>query len=245
MTNAEIKSYVGSKTNLVNSLGQIIDGLITDNILQTFINTQYKSLYYEFVESFPELYEVEAKIDLTSGQFLYAFKNDVSDAFTVRWLGAKFSSTDTKYTRLRRKDYRQIIPNDDDISAFVTANPFYSFTSEKDGVSGKLTQAIRITPTPTATVTEGLKMIYTEEPQLMINPNDTPYTIPEKAHILIAMAVISDIWETKGDWPKSERTMNRFLQKKKEFFDNWMPLASDEPAYFTPDRSFNPFARNS
>jgi hypothetical protein len=240
MTLEDIKFYAGLKTGNVASDNSIASGMVNNNDMTVLANIHWKNLFMEFVFNNPQDYEVEAHMDTTADQSEYDLTTTIPLFYEILYLGIKFSSSDSDYTRMKRREYNTLHSIDTDESLYQVSSPYYYKTSFKDTTTGKLTNSIGVVPVPETSVTDGLYMRYVEIPTDMASASDTPYNIPPTAHQLIALAMIPDIWEAQGDIPRSEQTMNRYLLAKKYFFENYVPMAEDEPARFVPDRSMDP-----
>lgn len=247
MTLQELQLFVGYKTALVNSSGEFVDSMISTTELNTYINTRYKEFFWKLAEKYPESYEMEALTDITADEDTYPFgfgtSGDTQDLYTVRRVSVKYDTTDTEFTRARPRSRRQLVAQDGDTSSFVQTAPYYYVTAVKTSGDAHM-QAIVLLPEPDTTVSNGLQIIYIENPPELSALTDTPINIPEVAHHLIGMATIPDVWEAKGDWTKSEKAYNRYLYAEKRFFDNYMPMAGDEVIGMIPSKSFNPTSRS-
>lgn len=243
MTLLDIKKYIGRKCALLNSSGAYVDGLVSEADLEELINIRYKELFMEMSEKYPFEYEVDAHIDLVDNQSEYTFGGDMTDAFEIRYVGVKYASTDTVFTRARRIDRSTAFEYDTDDSAFTVGSPRYYLTTIKYTADDKLYKGLRLLPTPTDDIAGGLYIRYVEVPQEMDEDTDEPYNLPSPARSLLGDMVVADVWEIKGDWARSDKSLNRFLYKKDEFFKSYQPLASDEPVITRNKRNFNPNIR--
>lgn len=63
MTRGDIKDLIGRKTNIMNSSGTIVDGLVTDDDLDVFIQMRYREMFNVMAEKYPENFEVTTTWD--------------------------------------------------------------------------------------------------------------------------------------------------------------------------------------
>lgn len=236
-----IEKFVGYRTAILDSAGTFVDGIVDKTALDVFINDRYKDLFMEFAEKYPEHYEVNSLFNLVANQRDYVLGGDALDHLELRYMGIKYSSSATEFTRVRQKDYRALFDESTDSTLYSTTSPFYYKSAQRDTGSPNddLYRSVGIVPTPSASVTNGLTVRYVEIPNDMTLDEDSPTAIPSTCHKLIALYAVADVWEAKGDTAKSERALNRAMMAQKTFFDNYQPSASDEPAYWSPDRNFN------
>lgn len=242
MTRAQLKTYIARKCALLNSANTYVDGLVSETDLNDLLNIQYKTLFMELAEKYPFEYEVTAKMDTVADQQTYTLGGDMTDSFVITYVGIKYASTDTKYTRVRRLDFNTAHEGDIDTSIFSVSSPRYYHGTVKYTSDDKLYKSISLLPIPDASVENGLYFRYTEIPQDMDEDTDEPYNLPATAHKLLAESVIADVWEIKGDWTRSDKALNRYLYNKKGFFDSYQPLAGDDPTVTINPRMINPYA---
>lgn len=228
----------------MNSSGTIVDGLVTDDDLDSFIQMRYKEMFNVMAEKYPENFEVETLWDTVVSRTLYAFSGGSSDLYELRWVGIKYSSSDTYYTRVIPRPYTDLFKYSSDTSWFTQTAPKYALTTLKQETTETLYPAIMVLPAPTAAVTDGLMARYVEMPPAFSDDADVLTMIPETAQHIVGYAVIADIWEKKGDWAKAERAFNRFLLARKEFLEGYTPRAADTPVRMIPQVSFNPLRRD-
>lgn len=242
MTLLELKQFVGLKTAILSNAGAYVDGMVHEADLVTFINIRRQELFMKFAERYPTHYEQKAYADLEAGIDEYTINGQALDFLDIRYVGLKYSTSDTVYTRARQLDYRLLQPTNTDTTGFATSNPKYEFTmlKELNPVNGLIEErrAILLRPIPTVAVTDGLYLRYVEIPTDMSIDTHSPTDMPTVAHSIIALYAIADVWETKGDWVKSEKAMNRAVYKEKEFFENYQPAASDEPVTVQLTRTY-------
>ena len=238
MTRTEIKSLVGRKTNIMNSSGTIVDGLVTDDDLNEFVDVRYKEMYSFLADKYPENYEVTTQFPSVADRSLYAFSGDSDDLYTIRYVGVKYDSADTYFTRATPRPYSILHKYSTDKSFFNAGTPKYAQTSLKETSSGLLYQAIYLVPAPTAVIANSIMVKYLEIPSLSAD-SDELLAIPSVAQHLVSYAVVSDVWEKKGDWAKAERAFNRFLLARQEFVESYKPRASDSPARMVPNLIFD------
>lgn len=237
MTRAELKLYAATKTNLVNSSGAFVDGLVTETNLDTYFRLRNAELHSIFADKFPEEANVASYANLVADTDIYALTGDIEDYYTITGIWIKYASTNTKYTRVKPRSKKRLFKDDTSSNQNSTSGATYYIEPIKDSITGVLTKAIYLDPTPTANVTRGLRVDYVETPDpTTIDDDYIPYIIPNTAHIFIAMAMIADIWEQKGDLTRSDKAMNRCLYERDEFFKNYQPRVADEPVSFTPSR---------
>lgn len=240
MTLLELKKYVGRKCNIMTQGGVFVDGLVSEADIAEHINNAYYYLQLQLAEKYPENFTVQATQSLEADVSLYAIGGEASDTILPVYVGIKYDTTDTNFTRCTRRSYKQLFSTSTSEEGFAQSTPYYYLGTIKNSTTGVLVPAIGIVPTPDTTVTDGLLMRYTELADNLDDAADIPYAVPATAHELIAKKAVADVWEQKGDWAKSERTMNRFLFESQMFFDNYQPWAADEPKVAEPGRTFNP-----
>lgn len=239
---SDIKKYAALKTALINTAGDYVDGLVTDEDLDFYGNEIYKELFMRFAEKFPEHFEVTSYAPITVDVGKYKIGGDAADHLEFKWVGIKYSSTATEYKRVKRIERSIAFSTDDDRTGFSQTAPKYLLSAVKTAIGEPTERAMEILPAPDATVADGLELVYIEIPLDLTN-SDTPSSIPSTAHKLIANYLIADIWETKGDNAKADKALLRAEEKEQKFFENYQPKASDTPANWSPDRSFSPYRR--
>lgn len=244
MTRGDIKDLIGRKTNIMNSSGTIVDGLVTDDDLDVFIQMRYREMFNVMAEKYPENFEVTTTWDTVISRTDYAFSGGSADLFEVRYVGIKYASTDTYFTRAMPKPYSDLFKYSTDTSWFNTSSPKYALTTLKQTTTEILYPAIMVLPAPTAVVTDGLMVRYVEMPPDFSDDADVLTILPDTAQHIVGYAVIADVWEKKGDWAKAERAFNRFLLARKEFMEGYTPRASDTPVRMIPSMEFNPLRRD-
>ena len=220
--------------------GVFVDGLVSEADIAEYINNAYHYIQLQLAEKYPDSLTVEATQALEEDVSLYAIGGEALDTILPLYIGIKYNSTDTEFTRCTRRSYKQLFPDGTSEEGFTESKPYYYMGTIKNNTTGVLVPAIGIVPTPETTISGGLFMRYTELASNLDEATDEPYAVPPTAHELIAMKAITDVWEQKGDWAKSERAMNRFLFGLQVFFDNYQPLAADEPHVTEPGRIFSP-----
>ena len=238
----EMLKFIGSKTALLNANGDFVDGIVSKEDLIRFINYRRLYLFLKFADSFPETYTVTTTVDTVNGQSEYTFGGDtLGDKLEIRYMGIKFSSTDIKYTRVFRDDYRNLFYVDTDVTRFSKKAPKYYDTAYKDTTDPRkqLYNSFGIVPIPDADIEEGIMIKYVEIPKDLSDDDDVAWEMPNNAHYLICDYAIADVWEAKGDDNKADRALNRAYQNDNNFFSNYQPVASDEPAISNLSRNFN------
>lgn len=242
MTWANIKKYAAIKTALINRAGTYVDGLVSDSDLDFFLYERYKDLFMKFAEKFPEHYETVSYANTTANVNKYIIGGDAGDHLEFRWVGLKYNSSANEYTRCTRVDRDYLFQTNDSDDTLSQTRPFYMLVAAKEGEEQATKRAIEFWPKPTATVTNGIKLIYVEIPQ-QPQDEDSLTAIPSTAHSLLSNYLQVDIWDTKGDSNKAERALNRAMAAEEKFFENYQPKASDRPAHWIPDKIFNPLVR--
>jgi hypothetical protein len=232
----EMKQYIGSLTALTNSSGVFIGGIVTEIDLERFINIRYKQLFNTFSEMYEDRFSMAANIDLLDGQEVYPLIDDLSDTHVIKVVYVK-SHENADSIRAYRKKEGTLKNNIDGMTRGSYGKPFYYTTSVKL-LPKKLVPAIGILPIPDRDVQDGITVKYVELPVKLENSDDIPYQIPDGAHELICLAVISDVWQAKKDWQTAERTFNRFLHERNEFMSSYQPEASDKPPATVPSKGF-------
>jgi len=152
----------------------------------------------------------------------------------------KYDSTMQDYVRARAGDERSLRDHDSFSANYAVTDPQYYRTMVKQNPKRSV-RGLGILPVPTQDFDNGGYIRYVETPAKLELDTDTPYQLPEVAHILIPMAVISDVWEAKGDWSKAERAFNRYLYQEDEFLKSYQPQSSDRPVatHFGDNRAFS------
>jgi len=233
--NASLK--VGIKCQLTDSSGNFVDGNVTASNVYSFLNDRHRQLYLKLISKFPFLGELNEELDLEDGESFYSFEDLTEDLLVPSYLGIKYASTDTDYTRVLRKERGLLFKRNTSETNYDKSKPWYTFTRNATGELG-----IQITPTPDADVTDGLYFEYVLLPEDLSGVDDT-FSIPEGLQDVMVAYAIADTWETKRDWGNSNQALNRALLLENEFFANYNPKASDTPVKIGIGKSYNPFSR--
>jgi len=233
----EINLKIGRKTQLIDSSGNFVDGNVNKADCTSFVNDRYRQLYLKFANKFPEYGQYHEYLDITANTSLYLFNNLTEDMLVLNYVGIKYSSTDDKYTTVKRREANLLFKNNMDPTKFNKETPYFRFSRDAIGGLG-----ITILPTPTENVPNGLYVEYVILPEELSGNNDVP-NIPEGLQDVLVAYAIADVWETKRDWSNSNQALNRAKDLDKEFFDNYKPKSSMTPVRYGIGKSFNPFNR--
>lgn len=230
-----MRTRIGTKCQLLDSSGNIIDGLITTANLNTFINDRKDELFMELVENYPKHFEVTELIDTTDNTAFYAFSNLTTTKYLVRYVGIKYSSSDSSHKRVLPISNKVAYMADNSSTKFSTESPYY-IQELSDGVEG-----IRLLPTPATGVAGGLYIKYVPLPETLTQNTDLLTNFPPGIERVIVQYCIADVWETKRDYNTSNQAFNRAEILKKNFFDNYLPSANDSLPTIGTGKIFNPY----
>jgi len=233
--NANLK--VGRKCQLVDSSGVFVDGNVTEADVTSFQNDRHRQLYLKLIDKYPFLGQYQEPIDLVANQEFYSFDDLTVDLLVPNYVGIKYASTDTDYTRVLRKEHNRLFRYSTSKDNLDKSHPSYVFSMNTTGDWG-----ITISPTPDAAVTDGLYIEYVLLPADLTGSGQT-FSTPELLQDVQIAYVIADVWEAKRDWGNSNQALNRAMLLENEFFTNFNPKASDTPAKMGINKSFNPFYR--
>ena len=246
MTLSEIQSDVGRKCSLLDSSGNFVDGLVSASDVTALANTRWKQLHVKYAERFPDEITIPIIKNLTADSGDYEISETGFTEFLTTYVGIKYDTTDTVFTRARKTRYKAVHKNDTDETGLSQSTPYYmEVPSRQDAVDPstqqKIIKAIRIKPTPDTNVTNGLFIRAVELPVEMAQLTDEPYTLPLAAHSLIVDYVVADVWEIKRDWANSNEALNRAVMNDREFFQNYQPTSADEPVRMGVGKVFDPY----
>lgn len=233
--NANLK--VGRKCQLVNSSGVFVDGNVTEADVTSFQNDRHRQLYLKLVNKYPFLGQYNETIDLVEDQDFYSFEDLSIDLLVPSYVGIKYSSTETDFTRVLRREHNQLFKNSTSKNGLSKNKPWYTFAMNTSGEWG-----IKISPTPDKNIIGGLYIEYVLLPADLTSNADT-FSTPEFLQDVQIAYVIADVWEAKRDWGNSNQAINRAMLLENEFFANFDPKASDAPVKIWIDKSFHPFNR--
>ncbi len=247
MTLSEMRTFIGIKTAIMSTSGTFVDNLVTATELTTLINVRAKELFWKLAEQHQDHFTTTTTLNLVDGTDTYVFGedsgDDLSSVYNISYVGIKYASTDTVFTRVERSTYKALFPDSTDSSSYLKTEPYYYKGTTVGGDNSKSRRSLTLVPTPDASVTGGLKLKYTKEIEALSADSDYFETLPPTSHHLIALAVIPDVWEIKGDMTMSDKTYNRYLQSENDFLTTYQPNASDDPIVVQPYRKFNPTSR--
>lgn len=234
--NASIK--VGRKCQLLNSAGTFVDGNVTQADVYSFLNDRHRQLRLKLIDKYPFLGQYNETLDLDEDVEFYSFGNLTEELLVLNYVGIKYASTDTNFTKVTRGEKNRLFKNNTGKDNFDKTKPFYNFS--KDATTGEL--GIVISPTPDADVTGGLYVEYVILPDDLSGVNDT-FSIPDLLQDVMNAYAIADVWEAKRDWGNSNQALNRALLLEKEFFENFKPKTSDTPVRMHINKVFNPYKK--
>ena len=226
---------VGRKCQLVDSSGTFVDGNVTETDVISFVNDRYRQLFLKLVDKYPYLGQYSESVNLVEDQEFYSFEDLTLDYLVVNYVGIKYASTDTDFTKVTRKEKNILFKANTSKTNYDKTHPYYNFSRDSDGDVG-----ITISPTPDAAVTDGLYIEYVYLPTNLETSGESPI-IPELLQDVMISYVVADVWEAKRDWANSNQAINRAMLLEKEFFENYNPKTSDTPARYGINKSFNPF----
>ena len=231
-----IQLKVGRKTQLLNSSGAFIDGLITAADVTSFINDRGREWFLKIQNIFPWRNSYTEYPNTVAAQTFYKFSGFTKDVVTINAMGIKYSSTDTDYTMLTKKPFKSIFQTSTSEDVTSETSPYYVEDKDTTGALG-----VNIYPTPSTSVTNGLMVKYTYMPVDLSISSDEFEELPELLMETLIEYVVADVWEAKRDWANSNQALNRAILLESKFFENYDPQSSDTPARFYPNKTFNPF----
>lgn len=246
MTFAEIRSAVGRKCSLVDGSGSFVDGLVSEADVLALANARWKELHLRFADKFPEGMTLEFTKNLVDDQEDYEIQEATAIDDRLVYVGIKYDSTATYFTRVRRRPYTKLNEANTDSTIYSQTSPFYMVvptreTAAEGSSQQALTPTIRLRPIPDANVTNGLFVRFIELPENMVLDSDTPYTLHPLMHSLIVDYVVADVWEIKRDWANSNEALNRATMNEKNFWASYQPTTMDEPVRYDVGKTWNPY----
>lgn len=246
----DIIKMVGRKTGIMDANDQIVDSVVTKKALFDFLNMRYRQIFMEMAERFPHTFATIAMRDLVTDKKTYVIGGHAHDALHILYVGVKYNPSDQFYTRARRIEFDKAFEHQINPDVFSKSDPRYILDTlrqpseiERPYRHKLLKPAITLLPIPDTDVENGLMIRYVETPRRLKNMQETIYNLPERAQDALALFVIADVWEAKGDWSRSERALNRAKITLYDFFNTYQPTSADEVIRFTPNRRYNPLRR--
>lgn len=179
MTLAEIRNELGSRINQTDGSGDFASTIITSTEADRWINQAMEQVYMWYALANREKFQQSATFNIVANQNSYTLGGDAATAMAIMWLGIKFNSTDSDFTRVWPMNYPDIYFQTDD-EKYVQSDPHYYRTMTT--VSSVPTNTIVIDPTPDANVTAGGKLIYLKPPATLSSDSDVPSRIPSQLH---------------------------------------------------------------
>lgn len=160
----------------------------------------------------------------------YALLGDSYDQNSITYLGIKYSSSDTDYTRVETLAFEDAYENaygaDIEDAMFSELQPKYIFDTVK--TSSLPTSAVRVRPIPEEVVSDGVFLRYIEKPKKLVNDTDVP-RLPRGFHLLLSHGATADalnklmmyneakVYDNAGDLPHKgngfyNRSLNNLLR---------------------------------
>lgn len=237
MQSQAINLKAGRKCQLVDASGTFVDGNVLESDVLSFSNDRYRQLYLKVVNKFPSEGQYEEAFNTVADQEFYSFGDYTKEMIVLLYVGIKYTTADADYTRVLRRSRQKLFKNTTSEDGYSTTSPFYSHARDTSG-----NQGIKITPTPSTAITDGLYVEYTMVPEALSDAADEP-DLPELLQDVLVAYMVVDIWEAKRDWANSNQALNRAMLLEKEFFDNYQPTASDQPVKWGVNKIFNPYQK--
>jgi hypothetical protein len=243
ITLGEVKVFIATQTAMLNDRGDFVDMLVTEGDLVNIINMVYRKLVLTFSSKFPEHYMVTAYDNLVSGQHKYTLEGNITDLIVIDYVGMKYKSTDTSYTRCKPSTFKKLFPNNTDVTSYGQGTARYYKETQKSIKPVKLIKSLGIVPVPTENITSGLMVKYIEMPDRIADDADEFYSIPLSAIDLLGEMAIPYVWGAKQDFVRRDKATTIAEKAEIRFFSDYQPDASDEPIVTELSRSFIPSYR--
>jgi hypothetical protein len=230
---------VGTECGLTDVTGVFVDSFVTELNVTSLINKWGRNMSLKLSNKFPTYNKWEDYFNTIVGVSVYPFSTNLSkDLHVLNYVGVKYDSSATNYTKASRTLYNKEFKYDTDTSNSLTTHPKYIFDNDDTGLAG-----IRILPTPTVAVTNGIYARYQILPEPLVEANDEFINFPELLNDCLLEYVCSDVWKLKRDFASRNQVFQGAQLLENDFWRNFDPKGSDEPARFTPNKVFEPYRR--
>lgn len=182
----------------------------SDVELNNMLNVAYSLVQKEIVKVDKEAHLSWDYMNLTAGTSWYP----LPQTFGVSQVSAKFSTTDTVFTEIHRKRYRDIV-------SLTGTQHFYS----------RRGQWLGIFPAPTASITSGLQLVHTPIYQLSADTDVPRIKLPLHMTIVLwaKLLLVGETDEQSGE------TRDRVLEQIGDI-PVWYSADSDDPDKFIVER---------
>jgi hypothetical protein len=201
--------------DLKNMIGPAGKGSeVSDSGLKTWANEAYMKCVSTINNAYPDFFTKKVTTNLIASQNEYDLPSNFEKAImvSVSYDGASF----VKATALNNINQATDLL-DTASQQYTTANPFYYIWN---GVIG-------LQPTPSSTVSNGLKFWYTYSPSIMDEDSDTP-DLPVRFHYIFKLQMFANYLDQNDDHTSAERMRQRFEREMTQLTDQLSQRVVDE-----------------
>jgi hypothetical protein len=182
---------------------------ITKSEVIDFINYGYQKCVNSLLGANQEFFTRETLADLVASQSTYA---QPTDCRRIGRLELAYGTTDD-YNRAEKINWSEV---DNPEYSFSVAQPFYFV----------IDRSYRVLPTPTANVTNGIRLYYTENPSDLVELTDVT-RLPIGFENVPAQYAISRVFRKLGKDQEANLALNEFEQGRSEMVAQSVQSESD------------------
>lgn len=214
-----IRNDVGSKINQYDdTTDSFVSGFVTTAEVDRWINQSFEDIYKWYALANKGRFSSTATTDTAANQAVYTLGGDAADLLAIESVFVYLTATDTDYTRAYPLD-----PSD-----------YFLSGSEKvpEGAPKFIERQIYNTDTnhyelaiefpedciPTATITDGIKIMYIERPPLMSADTHVPEKLPRELHKLLVLGASIPALEKMGEFETASYLEGKLSNAIKSFY---------------------------
>lgn len=207
-----------SSTTLTATSSIFNNGMVGDRVYNSTRENykeidSYTSGTVVVLDDAPDDWEATDTIYVLGTEF--ALGGDATDLEHITWVGVKYDTTDTYYTKCDYKPYNKIYEHGGE--TYAESDPKWCMTSKK--VSSVLTTAIVIVPEAEENIANGIYMRYAELPSAMSSDTDTP-RLPGN-HAVLWMGGVADAYRKLREFDKAKEWESKYQLARQELVMNY------------------------